>query len=73
VDAIATPFVQGHLRGQALKVLIETTCAHCGEAISLEVSHDMQARVLTPDAQPVIFLPPVDFKHLADPSIIDAF
>jgi hypothetical protein len=73
VDAIATPFVQGYLRDQALNVLIETTCAHCGETISLEVSHDMQARLLTPGAQPVIFSPLVDFKRLVDPSIVDAF
>jgi hypothetical protein len=89
VDAIATPFVQGHLRGQPFSVVIDTTCAHCGEPITLEVSSDphrplpaggngvtgsqMAGRVLTPGAKPMIFSPMVDFGQLRDPSIIDAF
>ncbi len=73
MDAIATPFVQGQLRRQSLGVAIETTCAHCGEPIALEVSSDMQGHVLTPGAQPLLFSPLVDFGRLRDPSITDAF
>ncbi len=73
MDAIATPFVQGQLRREPLHVGIETLCADCGEPLGLEVSSDMQGRVLTPGAKPLLFLPLVDFKRLRDRSIIDAF
>jgi hypothetical protein len=65
--------VQGQLRKQPLRVVIQTTCAHCGEPLTLEVSSDMQATRITPGARPMVFSPLVDFGKLRDPSIIDAF
>ncbi len=52
---------------------IETACAHCGEAIALEVSSDMRGRVVTPGASPLVFSPLVDFGRLREPSITDVF
>jgi hypothetical protein len=73
VDAIASPFVQGHLRKEPLSILIETECAHCGQPIHIEMDSALKYRVVETDAQPLIFVPTVDFKKLKDPSIIDAF
>jgi hypothetical protein len=73
VDAIATPFVQGQLRGEPLTFLLETECAHCGQLLRIEIDSELNYRVLTEDADPVIVVPMVDMATLQDPSIIDAF
>jgi hypothetical protein len=39
----------------------------------LEIDSDMNYRVATAGAQPVIYAPTVDFDKLEDPSIIDGF
>ena len=70
---MATPFVQGRLRGKPLTVLVETECAHCGQPMEIELDSDLNYRVLTEGAAPLIFTPMVDFGTLEDPSIIDAF
>ena len=66
------PFVQGHLRDEALSVTFETECAHCSQPMTLEVDSELRHRVSKGYA-PLIFLPIVDFAKLQDPSIIDAF
>jgi hypothetical protein len=73
VDAIATPFVQGRLRGEPLSVVVETECAHCGAQLRLEVDNNLDFRTLTDGAEPLVYVPQVDFARLTDPSIIDAF
>ena len=70
---MATPFVQGQLRDEPLIVLVETECAHCGQPIEIEIDGDLNCRVLSEGADPLIFTPMVDFAALEDPSIIDAF
>jgi hypothetical protein len=65
--------VQGHLRNEYLVVEVETACGHCGKPIHLEIDSECKVRVLTPEAQPLIFMPNVDFDHLEDPSIIDKY
>jgi hypothetical protein len=66
------PFVQGHLRNQPLEITIQTECAHCSRPIQIEIGSDLNCRVLE-GADPLIFVPLVDFEELEDPSIIDAF
>ena len=66
------PFVQGHLRNESVAVTIETECAHCSRAMQIEVDSQLRCRVAE-DANPLIFIPHVDFEKLKDPSIIDAF
>jgi hypothetical protein len=73
IDAIATPFVQGQLRKEALTFTIQTECAHCGKQFHIEIDSDLNYSVSEPDAKPLIFVPMVDFAALEDPSIIDAF
>ena len=72
-DAVATPFVQGRLRNQKLSAVIETECAHCARPISIELNSDLQLRVLSQGARPVLVSPAVNFDKLKDPSIIHAF
>jgi len=65
--------VQGWLRKEAVSVVIETHCAHCGSRILIELDSNGEYKVLNEDSKPIIFIPMVDFDSLDDPSIIDAF
>jgi len=66
------PFVQGHLRNESLAVSIRTECAHCARLMQIEVDSRLSYQVAE-GADPLIFIPLVDFEKLKDPSIIDAF
>ena len=65
--------MQGQLRHEKLSFLIETECAHCGKPIHIEIDSDLNYSVLETDADPLVFVPSVDFSRLKDPSIIDGF
>ncbi len=70
---MATPFVQGRLRGEKLSFSVETECGHCHRPIHLEIDSELNYRVLEQGAEPLIYAPQVDFHKLEDPSIIDKF
>jgi len=70
---MATPFVQGRLRDEAISFDITTECACCGRKIHITVNHDLNYRVKEAATDPLFFVPMVDFTRLKDPSIIDAF
>jgi hypothetical protein len=70
---MATPFVQGRLREAPLSCAIRTECGHCRRPIAFELDRELNHRILEGPADPLIFLPFVDFPQLKDPSIIDAF
>jgi len=65
--------VQGQLRGEPLSFIIETSCAHCGQPIRIEMDGELNYRIVEEGAEPLIHVPMVDFDELDDPSIIDAF
>ncbi|MGD8474928.1 MAG: hypothetical protein PVH59_12470 [Anaerolineae bacterium] len=65
--------MQGQLREERLTFEVETECAHCGQPLHLEIDSDLDYRVVEDDAEPLVFVPMVDFEKLDDPSIIDAF
>jgi hypothetical protein len=67
------PFVQGQLRDEYLTFTIETEGAQSGTPIKVEIDSDLNFSVPDSDANPLIFVPMVDFSTLEDPSIIDAF
>jgi hypothetical protein len=73
VDAIATPFVQGQLRGEDLSFVIETVCTESGRPIQIEMDGELDYHVMQEEADPRIFVPIIDADRLEDPSIIDAF
>jgi hypothetical protein len=66
------PFVQGHLRNESIAITIETECVHCSRSMRIELDSELSYRVVE-GADPLIFVPLVDFEKLEDPSIIDAF
>ena len=51
----------------------ETSCAHCGETIHIEIDSELNYRVVEEGAKPIVHVPMVDFAELEAPSIIDAF
>ena len=65
--------MQGHLRDESLTFVVETECAHCKQPLHLEMDGDLNYRVVEDAAEPLVFVPMVDFDKLEDPSIIDAF
>jgi len=70
---VATPFVQGRLREEALAVAIRTECACCGRPIDLEIDSDLRSRVLSDATLPLLTVPLVDVQKLNAPNIIDDF
>ena len=66
------PFVQGHLRNEALEVTYESECAHCEQPMRLTVDSELRHRVLE-GGKPIIFVPLLDFAKLKAPNIIDDF
>jgi len=70
---MATPFVQGRLRGQQLSVRIETACAHCGQALAMTVDSDKGYEVHSAGANPLVFHPQINWMTFTDPNIIDAY
>jgi hypothetical protein len=73
VDAVATPFVQGQLRKEALSVTVTTECAVSGRTLHLDITSELETHVHESAADPWVFMPLVDFATLEDPSIIDRF
>lgn len=73
MDAFATPFVQGRLRGVEMSVSVLSECAHCKRPMRMEIDSDMNCSSAEVDCRPIVFVPDVDFATLKDPSIIDAF
>jgi hypothetical protein len=56
-----------------LSIAISSECAHSGKGLHLELDNDLNIRVADLGADPMVFVPLVDFGKLDDPSIIDAF
>jgi hypothetical protein len=65
--------VQGQLRQEYLTFSIQTSCAHCGLPIHIHIDSDLHYRVAETKADPLVFVPMINFARLKDPSIIDAF
>lgn len=67
------PFVQGRLRRESLSVAVGTECAHCAQSIHFEIDSELKYRVEEKEADPLVFVPTVNFRELTEPSIIDVF
>ena len=65
--------MQGQLRQEYLNFSIQTSCAHCGQSIHIDIDSDLRYKVAETEADPLVFVPMVNFAKLKDPSIIDAF
>lgn len=73
MDAFATPFVQGLLRGEETSMRVVSECAFSKRPMHMEIDSDMNCRCDDPSCRPVVFVPEVDFRALKAPNIIDAF
>ena len=65
--------MQGRLREEQLLVTIETVCGHCGRSMRITVGSDMEFSVHDQDANPLVFMPHVDWRTFTEPNIIDAY
>jgi hypothetical protein len=65
--------VQGQLRKQHLTVTIHSTCAYSGQPITLSVSSVMQITVQEAGAEPLVFMPQLDWENFSVPTIRDAY
>ena len=70
---MATPFVQGRLRGEQLEVAIDSECGHCSRPLRLEIDTEMSVRAASPGAEPMVFSPQIDWPRFAEPNIIHAY
>ena len=66
------PFVQGHLRNEPVEIRFETECGHCARPLRFQVDDALEHR-FEEQAEPLIYVPLVDFEKLKTPSIIDPF
>jgi hypothetical protein len=62
--------VQGRLRGEKLKVRIDSECKHCCEPLSLEVNEELRWRLLSRDAAPLLFEPDIRWNTFREANII---
>jgi len=69
-DAFATSFVQGCLRGEKLRVRVDSECHHCSRPMALEVDDHLGFQVLSPEAGPLIFEPKLDWGNFHGANII---
>ena len=67
------PFVQGRLRREPLSFSVRTECAHCAQPMHFEIDSELTYRVEEKEADPLVFVPTVNFGKLTEPSIVDVF
>ena len=72
-DAFAAAFVLGRVLGQSLRVDIRSMCGHSGRPLRLAVASDLTWRVITKGAQPLLFVPSVNWEGFRGPNIINDY
>ena len=70
---MAAPFVQGQLRNEPLSLEIESSCAHCGAALHLEIDAELKIAVREPNAEPLVFEPELDWSRFRESNILDGY
>jgi hypothetical protein len=65
--------VQGWLRGQTIRIEIETSCACCRKPLHVALDGNGTWSVDEPDAAPLVFLPEIDWATFTEPTIVDDF
>lgn len=65
--------MKGQLDEAPCRAEIETECAHCGEAMRISVTHDLDIEVVEggPDAR--FFEPTVDWPTFSDANILRGY
>ena len=65
--------MQGQLLGEQTTASVVTECAHCTEPMHLEIDSEARCTVAEAGADPITFVPIVDFSKSADRCITDVF
>lgn len=65
--------MQGRLRDEYLTVKIETQCSESHKPIHITLDSDLKVISQTNDAQPLVFLPDVDWANFSEATILDAY
>jgi hypothetical protein len=65
--------VQGQLRKEYVSVEVETQCKHCGKVMHFTIDSNMRVSVHESDADPLVFMPDMDWNNFAEQTIIDSY
>ena len=52
---------------------IETVCAHSDRPMRFTLDSEMKVSIDDQGAEPLVFMPQVDWAHFSEPNIIDAY
>jgi len=67
---MATPFVQGRLRGGDVEVRIDSRCGACGRALRIDVSSRLEWRVRRGPDSILVFEPEIQWSAFSAPTIV---
>jgi hypothetical protein len=65
--------VQGRLRREYVSVEVTTKCEHCSQVLHLTIDSNLHFAVGESDANPLVFLPEVDWGSFSEQNIIDTY
>jgi len=65
--------VQGQLRKEYVSIEVETKCKHCDRVMHFTIDSDMRVSVRESDANPLVFMPDMDWNNFAERTIIDSY
>jgi hypothetical protein len=65
--------VQGQLRQEYLSIEVETSCKHCDRDLRFTIDSHMEISVHEVEANPLVFMPEVDWAHFSGRNIIDSY
>lgn len=65
--------MQGRLLEEKLEIIAVTVCAVSRRELRLQIDSDMNCRVLTEGAEPLVFEPHIDWQNFSAPSIVDDY
>jgi hypothetical protein len=72
-DAFAAAFVLGRLLHRQLSVEIRSICGQSDRPLGFTIESNLSWRVHREDAQPLLFVPSVDWEGFSAPNIIDDY
>jgi hypothetical protein len=65
--------VQGQLRKEYVSIEVETKCTHCNQELHFTLDSAMQFSVHDAKANPLVFMPDIDWDNFAERTIIDSY
>jgi len=71
--SFAAAYVGGQLNNDYLSVDIDTSCKHCRQPMRITVDSNMRVSVNEKGAQPLVFMPDVDWTNFTEKNILQAY